>query len=126
MRQRPQATLNGTETRSPFLDELDVSARFDHFTRDLVPEHHSDRRRGPAADHVLVGSAYVGRHHAQDDAVGDLASARGFELGVGNVLDFDLAGTGVDDAAVAHGTLLMIVWNRNGWGRPIDGPTAPA
>jgi hypothetical protein len=50
---------------------LDVPTLFDHFVGDLVSEHHTGRRCGAAADHVLIGAADVRGYHLENDAVAD-------------------------------------------------------
>lgn len=86
------------------LDELDIASAFDDFTGDLVTEDEAGGSGGAAADHVLVAATDVGGDDAEDDAVlagpGDGAGNIEFELGEGNCLDLDFAGSHVDNAAV--------------------------
>ena len=51
------------------VQHLDVAALLDHFAGDFMAQNQALRRRGPAADHVLVGAADVGGHDLQNDAV---------------------------------------------------------
>jgi hypothetical protein len=107
-RHRPQATLNGTETRSP--NEIISTSEpfFYYLARDLVPEHHACGGSCAAADHVLIGSADIGRNDLQDHAMLDLAASRVLKLGIGDVLDLDFSWLDVDDATIfAHGNLFL-------------------
>jgi hypothetical protein len=54
MRQRPQAMLNGTETRSPLLMNSNAGAGLDHLAGDLVAQDQAGGRGRAAPDHVLV------------------------------------------------------------------------
>jgi hypothetical protein len=65
-----------------------------------MPEHHARRRTRATADHVLVGSADIGRNDLQDNAMLDLTALRVLELGIGNILDLDFSWPGVDDATI--------------------------
>jgi hypothetical protein len=67
--------LNGTVTRSPTFEELDVAALLDHLARDLVSQHQPGGRGGPAAHHVLIAATNIGGDDLQDDAVIDLLPA---------------------------------------------------
>ena len=99
LRQRPHATLNGTEADVADLDELDVGSGFDDFARDLVTEHDALRRRRAAAHHVLIAAADVRRDDLEDDAVIEFAIADR-ELRKIDRLNFDFSGTGIDDAVI--------------------------
>jgi len=55
------------------LDELNVPADLDHLARNLMAKDQAGGRGGPAADHVLVRAANVGRDDLEDYPV--LASA---------------------------------------------------
>src|SRR6201999_2319140 len=91
-------------------DHLDIRALLYHLARDLVPEHHACRGSRAAADHVLIRSADIRRNHLQDHAVLDLAAARVFELGIGDILDLDFSWLGVDDTTIfAHDNLTCSV-----------------
>src|SRR6201999_4066732 len=92
------------------LDELNVPAGLDDLAEDLVPEDQSGRRGGTPADHVLVAAADVGRDDLEDHAVLALAADVGrvdpgavleFQLGVGDVLYFDLARLDVGNRSVS-------------------------
>ena len=98
------------------LDELDVATDLDHLARDLVAQ---DQTRGggrPAAHHVLVRAADVGRDDSKDDPVGELAPDVGrvntwtvtkLERREIDPLNFDLARLDVRHASiVCHGLLL--------------------
>jgi hypothetical protein len=77
-----------------------------------VPEHHAWRRSCAAADHVLIGSADIGRNDLQNHAMLDLAASRVLELGIGDVLNLDLSWLGVDDATIfAHDKTSLAVWS---------------
>jgi hypothetical protein len=71
---------------------LDVPTLFDHFAGDLVSEHHTGRRCGAAADHVLIGAADVRGYHLENDAVADRLSCRIAESRKVDPLNFDAAG----------------------------------
>ena len=95
------------------LDHLDIRALLDHLARDLVPEHHPCRGSCATADHVLIGSADIGRNDLQDHAMLDLAASRVLELGISDILDLDFSWLGVDDAAIfAHDKPLLRVVRR--------------
>ncbi len=52
------------------LQKLNIVAFFDDFAGDLVAQDHAGRRSGPAAHHVLVAAADIGRDQLQNDRVG--------------------------------------------------------
>jgi hypothetical protein len=74
----PANDVKGHRDEIAQCDHLDIRALFYHFARDLVPEHHSSRGSCAAANHVLIGSADIGRNHLQDHAMLDLAASRFF------------------------------------------------
>jgi hypothetical protein len=89
------------------LEHLDIDALLDDLAGDLVAENKPRHRRGAAAHHMLVRSADIGRDHLQDHAMLDPAPVGGLELRIIDVMDFDLAGSHIDDATVlAHFHLL--------------------
>ena len=95
------------------LQHLDVGAHLDHLAGDLVPEHESFRGRGPAADHMLVGTADIGRDDLQDHAMRDGPAVRRFHLGIVDALDLDLVLAEIDHASiVAHETLPLLLLGR--------------
>jgi hypothetical protein len=58
------------------LEVLDIAALLDHCAGDLVAQHHAGRRRGAAANHMLIGAANVRRNDFQYHAVMDFLSRR--------------------------------------------------
>src|SRR6202035_1755729 len=74
-------------------------------------EHHACRASCAAADHVLVGSADIGRNHFEDHAVLDLAASRILELRIGNVLDLDFPWFSVDDATIFAHDKPLLQWS---------------
>ena len=61
--------VEGHRTEVAFLDEFDISPRFDDLAGDLVSEHETLRRGGAAAHHVLVAAADIRGDDLQDHAV---------------------------------------------------------
>src|SRR6202012_3191728 len=103
------------------LDELDVPPGLDDLAEDLVPEDQPGRRGGAAADHVLVTAADVGRDDLEDHAVLALAADVGrvdpgtvlqLQLGVGDVLYFDLARLEVGNGSVSGHRSAFLCWGR--------------
>ena len=92
---------------------LDVRSALDDFACNLVSQHHTGRRAGPAAYHVLIGPADVGGHDLQDDAMRSILAAEWIglrlghpQLGVGNRLNFDLPGFDIGNSTIGgHGCI---------------------
>ena len=68
-RHRPQAMLNGTDTRSPTLMNSTSRPGFDHLAGDLMAKDQSRRRCSAASHHVLVAAANVGGDDLENHAV---------------------------------------------------------
>jgi hypothetical protein len=92
-------------------DELDVGAGLDDLAGNLVSEHESLGRGGAPANHVLVGSADVRRHRAQDHPMRDLPADVGgvdpwpvvqLEVGVVGLDHLHDAGPLVGDRSVSR------------------------
>jgi hypothetical protein len=73
----------------------------DHFASDLVSQHETGRRRRAAAHHVLVRAADVGGDDLEDDTVIDVPAVGRPHLRKVDGLHFHLAGTQIDNAAIA-------------------------
>ena len=73
------------------VQELDVAALFDDLAGDLVAQHQSRRRGGPAAHHVLIAATDIGGDDLQDDAVVDLLARRVLQFRKVDGLDFHFA-----------------------------------
>jgi hypothetical protein len=85
--------------------ELDVGARFDHFARNLVTEDNSFGSSRAPTNHMLVASANIRGNDLEDYAVIEFAIAER-ELRKIDRLNFNLTGTGIDDAAIfSHAVL---------------------
>jgi len=95
--------VKGTLTQVALLDELNVATHLDHFPGDLVAQDQSRRRRGAAADHVLIRPADVGANDLQDHAVLTLAFLlRQFELGEVDALNLDLTRTQIRNTSIGR------------------------
>ena len=103
---------------------LDVRALLDHLARDLMSEHETGRCGRAATHHVLVRAADVGGDDLQDDAMRDVLAVGRPHLRKVDGLHFHLAGTQIDNAAIAgHGTLLL---EHRQAGMSPDGPSYKA
>src|ERR1700730_8519859 len=88
------------------VEKQHIPALLDYFAQDLVSKYYSFGCGRTAAHHMLVRSAYVGRHHLQDDAVFNVLTLGILEDGVVDVVDCHLARTLVYYASIIrHGFL---------------------
>ena len=87
-------------------DKLDIPARLEHFTGDLMTKYESRGCSGSAPYHVLVGSADVGGDNFKDHAmlaIADRTSVLELQDRIRNVRGLDPARSEVDDSAIGHG-----------------------
>ena len=77
-----------------------ITAHFQHLAGDFVAQHQTGQRGGPAAHHVLVGTADVGGQHPQNHAVLCRLAQRVDEFGERDGLHLDLAVAYVYDTSV--------------------------
>lgn len=92
-----------------FLEGFDILAELDHFTGNFVAQHQSRGGGSAAAYHVLIGTAYIGGYHFQDDAMLDFLASRIIQLGERNGLDFDPTLFDVNDTAIFCHDLISLV-----------------
>src|SRR6185295_5893041 len=120
--------VEGDRAQVTDIDHLNVIALLDDFSGDLVSEYQSLRSRGPAANHVLIRPADVGRHNLQNNAVRGvfpaerIRFARGhLQLRVFDRFDFDLSRANVGNSTIARHTkspLLRKMFQHRGNWRP--------
>src|SRR5262249_14869471 len=80
-------------------DELDVTARLDHLSRNFMAEDQTCRSGGTAADHVLVAAADISRDDLHDDAAIALSRAD-LQLGIIVGLYFHFSGAHIGYTAI--------------------------
>ncbi len=87
---------------------LDVGPLLDHLSSNLMAKHHAGRRRRPAAHHMLVGTADIGRDDLENNAVINFPAVWILKPGVRNILHLNLAGSEIHyTTIVAHFGILQ-------------------
>src|SRR4029077_2301904 len=92
--------VEGHGAEVALLDVFNVAPGFNHLAGDLVTQHQSVRRRGAAANHVLVAAADIGGDDFENDAVLALTRAQ-CEFGVVDIVYFYLPWSHVGDPTIA-------------------------
>src|SRR5205085_1954362 len=89
------------------VDEFHILALFDYFSGNLVPENQTFWGSCPAAHHVLVRTADVGRHDLQNYPMLDVLTVGVLHLRIVDRLNFYFARFQVNHTSIAwHSTLL--------------------